>query len=84
MAVLKTVDNKIDVPDGEAIKEYAEDLGVPFGCKQGLCGTCKIRVIEGMENLSNLNQEEIDMNLEDDERLACQCKIKKGTVIIDF
>jgi ferredoxin len=78
-------DEPIEVPDGEMIKEYAEEAGVPFACEEGCCGTCVIEVVEGAENLSKFTPEEEDFLGEPgQERLACQCKIIKGNVKIKF
>jgi len=84
MAQLKSRDRELQVPDGEPIKEYARELGVPFGCEHGVCGTCKIDIVSGEENLNVLNQEEEDMKRDRTHRLACQCKILQGTVEINF
>jgi ferredoxin len=35
-----------------------------------------------MENLGDRNQQEEDMGLSGNKRLACQCKIKGGTIKI--
>lgn len=70
------------VDDGNQIRDKAEELGIPFGCRQGRCGTCRSVVIEGMENLFEKNDREIDMGLEKNERLCCQAKIKHGTIRI--
>ncbi|MGV8150246.1 MAG: 2Fe-2S iron-sulfur cluster-binding protein [Candidatus Woesearchaeota archaeon] len=82
MAILKTDTKEIEVPDNSPIMDAAEELGVPFGCRQGVCGTCKTEVLEGMENLEPKTDREIDLNLEGNERSMCQCKIKSGTVKI--
>ena len=72
-----------EIADGDPIKYICEDeLGVMFGCKQGMCGTCRIHIVEGMENLFEKNDRENDMSLDEDERLTCQCKIKTGTIKI--
>ena len=73
-----------EVPDGEKIKSAAEEIGVLFGCEDGLCGTCMIDVIKGEDNLSEITQAEKDLERDAKHRLACQCKIKKGKVEIDF
>jgi ferredoxin len=74
-----------DLPEGSPIAEACENAGVPFACTEGVCGTCVIEVKEGMENLSEFTQEEEDFLGElDEERLACQCKIKNGDVTISF
>lgn len=74
----------IEVKDGEAIKEYARELGVPFGCEHGVCGTCQIDIVSGEENLNALNDAEEDMGRDRTHRLACQCKILHGNVEISF
>jgi len=74
-----------EVKDGSPIWEVCENkFNIPFGCKDGICGTCRIKVVEGNQNLSEKNQQEKDMFPDDPtERLACQCKFKKGVVKID-
>ncbi len=74
-----------ELEDGSLIAEVCEEAGIPFACTEGICGTCVIEVTEGMENLSEFTQEEEDFLGElDEERLACQCKIKGGCVKINF
>ena len=84
MATIKMEDSELEVQDGELIRDTAEQLGVPFGCKNGICGTCMIDIEEGPENLSELTPEEHDMGRDRTHRLACQAKIKEGTVTIKF
>ena len=84
MAILRSSHNQIELPSNSRIKEYAEELGVPFGCTQGLCGTCQIEIIEGQENLAPLTLEEQDMQRDQNNRLACQCIIKNGSVTIKW
>jgi len=84
MAKIKTDAKEIEIPDNSPIADACEQLGVMFSCRVGVCGICKIEIIEGMENLNPKTNEENDMGLADNERLACQCKIKTGTVKIKF
>lgn len=72
-------EKKIEVKDGASLKDLKKH-GVTFGCEEGICGTCLLEVSEGMENLSDKTEEENDMGMAGKERLACQCKIKSGTV----
>lgn len=76
----------VDLEDNSPIAEVCEEAGVPFACTEGVCGTCVIEVKEGHDNLSDPTQEEEDFLGEDtrDERLACQCKIRQGSVTISF
>jgi ferredoxin len=75
---------EVEVADGAGIRSACEEVGIMFGCNVGVCGTCTVFVQEGHKNLSERNDLEKDL-LGDDEnlRLACQCKIKKGEVKID-
>ena len=76
-----------EVEDGSPIEEACEKAGVPFACSGGICGTCIIEVLEGMENLSPPTQSELDFIGEKDvkkERMACQCRVISGTVKIKF
>ncbi len=80
MATLVIDEQTREVPDGTQIDEACEEMGVPFGCQAGECGTCVITVERGMENLKPLSDLEKEIGLEDEERLACQAEIRKGTV----
>jgi len=81
MAILITDSTQIQVKDGDSIIAACEQLGIPFGCRDGSCGTCLIKVIEGVENLSaRADAEQAEIPLADDQRLACQCKLMKGMV----
>ncbi|KRE47384.1 2Fe-2S iron-sulfur cluster-binding protein [Paenibacillus sp. Soil522] len=49
---------------------------IPFKCGGGLCGTCRVQIIDGQENLSKIMKKEIDRlgqeRLDQGYRLACQ------------
>ena len=85
---ITTDDLSLDVRDDYPLIEMCEDheTSILFGCRDGACGACMIRVKEGAENLSKMEEDEKDfletMAAEDDERLACQCKVK-GDVVIE-
>lgn len=73
-----------EVKPGDSLMEVTKDNGWPiaYGCEDGMCGTCIVRVKEGKENLNEVEEHEkqtLDiMGLDDgDHRLACQCKIEK-------
>lgn len=83
--IVDGTDEEFELEDGERIQECCEEAGVPFACTEGICGTCVIEVVEGMENLSKFTREEEDFLGEcDTERLACQCRIRGGNVKIRF
>ena len=83
--IFENTNEEKEVDNDSAIQEICEEAGVPFACTEGVCGTCVIEVVDGMENLSGFTQEEKDFLGEQDfERLACQCRIKNGCVKIKF
>ena len=84
MAKVISDDKKIEVKDNSSITQACEELGVVFGCYVGVCHSCKIKILEGIKNLSELTDPEKEAGLEKNERLACQCKIKKGSIIIKY
>ena len=84
MAKLLLNDEEIEIADGEKIVDYIEEAGVPIGCSNGVCGTCEVDIEEGMENVSERNQEEDDLGMEGTKRLGCQCIILGGTVKMTY
>lgn len=84
MAKLILNDEEIELEDGEKIVDAIEEVGVPIGCSNGVCGTCEVEVLEGMANLSPVNQEEEDLGMEGSKRLGCQCHILKGEVKMTY
>jgi len=79
-------DEEVELDEDAPIAEACEEQGVPFACTEGVCGTCVIEIVQGEEQLSDPTQEEKDFLGEGccNERLACQCRIKKGNVTIKF
>lgn len=85
MAKLICNGEEIPMEEGEPLKPKLEEMGVPFACEEGICGTCIIEVVKGGEHLSERTEEEDDF-LGDvpHERLGCQCKMGSGDVEIEF
>ena len=73
---------EIEVEDGSTLHIIKDEFDVPFGCEDGICGTCTMEVLEGIENLTERTEAEKEFGLKDPDRLACQCKIKHGTIKI--
>ena len=77
------------MPDGEMLMPYAKKhSGMMFGCEKGECGTCVCSVSKGQENVNiKTHQEEKTLNkigAYPSQRLACQIRIKKGEVEIEY
>ena len=82
MAVLKSASAEVNVTNGERLAEAADELGVSFGCRKGICGACVVEVLEGMENLAAKNDAEAEFSMRDNDRMMCQCSIVGGEATI--
>jgi ferredoxin len=78
----------VSVPAGTRIIEISEKIGsgVVYGCREGDCGTCIVRVEEGWAHLSEPSVVERKI-LEDSHagrhnRLACQAQVLGGEVTV--
>jgi 2Fe-2S ferredoxin len=82
-------DMDVEVPVGSSFLDVVEASGadVTFGCRNGTCGTCRLRIEEGAANVAPMNREERDFlgSLEAGpcERLGCQLTIL-GDVTINY
>lgn len=84
-----TTDSKtFDVVDGYALIDMCEDhdTSILFGCRDGACGACMVKVLEGADKISPMKDDEKDfletMAAEPNERLACQCKVY-GDIVLE-
>jgi ferredoxin len=73
-----------DSSEGRNLMDSVESLGMklPYGCRAGSCGICRVEVLSGMEYLEEKNFVEED-TLErcadpSHVRLACQLRVKAG------
>lgn len=75
--------------DGQLLREITQSNGwpIPYGCENGICGTCLITIPSGKEHLSEIQEIERQtlqaMGKGDGQhRLACQCKVN-GDVTVE-
>ncbi len=79
----------VEAPAGTLLQRVADVAGadITFGCRTGSCGTCRVRVAEGLTNCSEPGPEERDflkgLAAPPDQRLACQVCIQ-GDVAIEY
>ena len=84
-----TEDLLVEAPADTPLVDIAEAGGadLTFGCRSGSCGTCRIRVREGLEHCSPMTAEERDflqgLQAPPDQRLACQVKVQ-GDLVIEY
>lgn len=74
--------------DGQMLRTVTQsnNWDIPYACENGICGTCIVKVTEGKENLSEMEEMEKQtlqaLGADDGEhRLACQCKVKGDVTI---
>ena len=43
---------EVEVPEGSEFREACQqnDMTIPFGCENGVCGTCLVSIKEGEKN----------------------------------
>jgi 2Fe-2S ferredoxin len=79
---------EIDAVRGAALVDLcdAHDAPIPFNCRVASCGTCRIHVLEGAEQLLPPAEDELDLldvfNAAPGIRLACQARLGPGAVRI--
>lgn len=79
----------INVKPGKTIQDIVEASGsaLPFGCRDGECGTCVVTIESGMEFLSDVTDKEVAVMKMLNEtnpkaRLSCQMKIVQPNGVI--
>ncbi len=77
-----------EVPAGcdfQRVHTLYPSLPLRFGCRNGECGVCALRVVQGMENLTKRTPEEVKTlarkGLSNEWRLGCQCCVNGDLVV---
>jgi len=72
------------IPGDKSVSAFLEEKGVkiPTSCEQGMCGTCKVKILEG-------EADHRDKRLKDDQRaegyfLACVSRAKGNLLVLDL
>ncbi|MDD3862079.1 MAG: 2Fe-2S iron-sulfur cluster-binding protein [Candidatus Gracilibacteria bacterium] len=78
----------VDVENGAELKTVTKDNQWPvaYGCEDGMCGTCMVKVVEGGANLSPMDEKEKGtleaMGMDTGTyRLCCQCRVNGDCTI---
>ncbi|MGR9052604.1 MAG: 2Fe-2S iron-sulfur cluster-binding protein [Gammaproteobacteria bacterium] len=78
----------VSVPAGTRVIEVSEKVGagITYGCREGDCGTCIMKVTDGWENLSEpsvLEDKVLRENMAGKHnRLACQAQVLGGNISV--
>ncbi len=79
----------LDVAPGANLMRALQEADIPVASScggDGVCAKCRLRILEGAENLSPESELERDLRerhgLEEDERISCQAQVL-GDIRID-
>lgn len=81
----------VNVKPGSTIQDVVEASGsaLPFGCRDGECGTCVVEIVQGMEYLTPLTDKEVKVLKEvcsgtctKNSRLSCQMKVALANGVV--
>lgn len=84
-----TTGETLQVEEQRKLSELLDVLNSPvlFGCRTGICATCMVRVVDGMDHLPPLTEDEqevVEVYDGDEQcRLACQLYLK-GDVTLTY
>jgi ferredoxin len=80
------IDVTVSAPAGTRVIEISEKVGsgIVYGCREGECGTCIMKVTEGWNNLTEpsvLEDKVLRENMAGKHnRLACQAQVLGGII----
>lgn len=78
----------VSVPAGTRLIEISEQAGagITYGCREGECGSCMMKIVSGMEHMSErsvLEDKVLQENIAGRQhRLACQAQVLGGEVVV--
>lgn len=85
--VLDGEEYELELNENELMLDAAveRDVELDYSCREGMCDSCMVRVLAGVENISEPTQEEIDMlgdEVKQGFRLSCQVRVKGPVKIL--
>jgi ferredoxin len=84
----ENIGTTVTVPAGTRLIEISEKVnaGITYECREGECGTCMMRIVSGMENMSErsvLEDKVLQENMAGrNNRLACQAQVLGGDIVV--
>jgi len=82
------IDTTVTVPAGSRVIEISDKVnsGIIYGCREGDCGTCLMKVVSGIKNLTEPSVLEDKVLREHFAgrhfRLACQAQVLGGDIVV--
>ncbi len=90
MAVVEVKNDNasVEVADGSLLVELDGKCSILFACRVGSCGSCRVKVLEGSENLEPPNEvEQLGLSTfaaDPKDRLMCVCRMKSGKITVEY
>ena len=79
--VMGEQEKEIEVKENLPLLDHCEEVGIsiPFGCRSGSCGSCRVEILEGAELLQAVGPMERDTldrcgDVDNNVRLACRVR----------
>jgi len=83
----RTADRQVELDDGSRLSPVARALETAMPCRQGVCGSCVFRVVEGEENLRPADDRELrkleQLRVPEGARLLCRTVVTSGEVTVE-
>ena len=81
--IIKPSEHTFTVESGETVLEAAlrQGLSLPYGCRNGSCGACKGKIVQGIVNYGRYNEETLT-NTEKQQGFALFCCAQPLTDLI--
>lgn len=85
--ILDGTEHELELGEGENMLDAAvdRDVEIDYSCREGMCDSCMVRILAGVENISPPTPEEVDMLGDDVEkgfRLSCQVVVNGPVKIL--
>lgn len=76
---------RMTVPAGKSILDCLIDMGLepPFSCREGICGTCEVRVLSGTPDHRDLVLSDTE-KLANDRMMVCCSGAKSASLVLDL
>lgn len=80
---LHPLDKTVSINTGTPLIDVLHEFGVEFPCGgKGICGRCKVKLLDGDLKIDNTQQQKLDkLHLSDNWRLACFCKAESDITL---
>lgn len=81
---------EVDFPEGGRLVDICDDYEapIPFSCRSASCGTCRIDILEGLDQLEPPSEDEADVLAifadPPTRRLACSARLRGGPGLVSI